>query len=99
MVRGGGDPSPVAYAQARRDPPLDYRWTRVVCLAALAPAVCLVCHPLRATEALPAPGTIVTVAGNGRDGYAGDNGPAAKAVFTAPLGRVVDRESNLYLAD
>ena len=78
---------------------MDYRWTRVVCLAALAPAVCLICRPLRATEALPAPGTIITVAGNGRDGYAGDNGPASKAVFTAPLGLTVDRESNLYIAD
>jgi sugar lactone lactonase YvrE len=60
-----------------------------------------VVFPLRAAApASPPPaGTIVTVAGNGKDGYAGDNGPASKAVFLGPLGLAVDAAGDLLVGD
>ena len=44
-------------------------------------------------------GTISTVAGNGRQGYSGDNGPAIKAQLDYPQGVAVDALGNLYIAD
>jgi|DewCreStandDraft_4_1066084.scaffolds.fasta_scaffold06561_5 sugar lactone lactonase YvrE len=44
-------------------------------------------------------GVIVTVAGTGRFGYAGDGGPATAARLALPMGVVVDQEGNLYIAD
>src|SRR6266851_1387583 len=60
-----------------------------------------VVFPLRAAApaAPPPAGTIVTVAGNGKDGYAGDNGPASKAVFLGPLGLAVDAAGDLLVGD
>jgi pimeloyl-ACP methyl ester carboxylesterase len=45
------------------------------------------------------PGTMLTVAGNGIQGYAGDQGPATGAEVYSPLGVSVDRNGNLFLAD
>ena len=42
---------------------------------------------------------ITTVAGNGVDGYAGDNGPAINAMLNRPSGVAVDAAGNLYIAD
>jgi uncharacterized protein (TIGR03437 family) len=44
-------------------------------------------------------GVITTVAGNGSDGFSGDNGPAASAQLNFPEGVAVDSAGNLYIAD
>ncbi len=44
-------------------------------------------------------GTITTVAGNGTQGFSGDNGLAVSASIDSPTGLVADSVGNLYLAD
>jgi len=44
-------------------------------------------------------GTITTVAGNGTQGYSGDNGAATSATLSYPCGVAVDSAGNLYIAD
>lgn len=44
-------------------------------------------------------GTIVTFAGDGNQGYSGDNGPATNASFSLPWGMAIDSAGNLYIAD
>ena len=44
-------------------------------------------------------GIISTAAGNGRQGFSGDGGPANLASVNRPGGVAVDREGNLYVAD
>lgn len=44
-------------------------------------------------------GAISTVAGNGNQGYSGDNGAATLAQLNAPQGVAVDNTGNLYIAD
>jgi trimeric autotransporter adhesin len=44
-------------------------------------------------------GVITTVAGNGVQGFSGDNGPAISAELNGPLGLVLDSSGNLYFAD
>jgi sugar lactone lactonase YvrE len=45
-------------------------------------------------------GVITTIAGvPGRAGYAGDGGPATKALLTQPAGIAVDYSGNLYICD
>jgi sugar lactone lactonase YvrE len=44
-------------------------------------------------------GVIATVAGNGLQGFSGDNGPATNAQLTLPQGVTVDSAGNLYIAD
>jgi len=44
-------------------------------------------------------GVIATLAGNGTPGYSGDNGPAAGAQLSAPIGIAVDSTGNVYIAD
>jgi uncharacterized repeat protein (TIGR01451 family) len=44
-------------------------------------------------------GTVTTVAGNGYQGYSGDDGPATSAQLNFPGGIAVDAAGNLYLAD
>jgi sugar lactone lactonase YvrE len=45
------------------------------------------------------PGTIVTLAGTGEPGFAGDGGPANAAALNEPKGMAVDAAGNLYIAD
>jgi len=44
-------------------------------------------------------GAITTAAGNGTPGFSGDNGPAANAQLSNPIGVAVDALGNLYIAD
>ncbi|MDX2044345.1 MAG: hypothetical protein SF097_24260 [Acidobacteriota bacterium] len=44
-------------------------------------------------------GVITTVAGNGTQGFSGDNGPATSAQLNQPLGVALDRNGNLLIAD
>jgi trimeric autotransporter adhesin len=44
-------------------------------------------------------GLITTVAGNGRSGYSGDNGPATSAGLAGPSAVKLDGAGNLYIAD
>jgi sugar lactone lactonase YvrE len=44
-------------------------------------------------------GLIATVAGNGTQGFSGDNGPAIGAKLALPSGVAVDSNGNLYIAD
>ena len=44
-------------------------------------------------------GIITTVAGNGKQGYSGDNGTATQAELNVPTGLAVDSSGNLYIAD
>ena len=42
-------------------------------------------------------GVITTVAGNGTQGFSGDNGPATSAQLNIPIGVAVDSAGNLYI--
>ena len=53
-------------------------------------------HRIRKVDAA---GVISTVAGNGRDGYSGDGGPAVRAQLAEPWGAAADGAGNLYIAD
>ena len=44
-------------------------------------------------------GVITTVAGNGDQGFSGDNGPATSASLDEPNGVVLDSAGNIYIAD
>ncbi len=44
-------------------------------------------------------GVVNTVAGNGSQGFGGDNGPTTQAQLDTPTGLVVDVAGNLYIAD
>ncbi len=44
-------------------------------------------------------GTITTVAGNGTQGFSGDNGPAIDAAFYGISGLAADAAGNLYISD
>src|SRR6266849_464960 len=44
-------------------------------------------------------GIISTVAGNGAQGFSGDNGPATSAMLNYPEGIALDSAGNLYIAD
>ena len=44
-------------------------------------------------------GIITTIAGNGTQGFSGDNGPATAASIDSPTGLALDAANNLYLAD
>ncbi|MFP5204423.1 MAG: Ig-like domain repeat protein [Acidobacteriota bacterium] len=62
----------------------------------------MVCGPKAGTFfgfACTTPGTITTIVGNGKLGYAGDGGPATAATVTTPKAVAVDGAGNLYLAD
>ncbi len=44
-------------------------------------------------------GIIHTIAGNGKQGFSGDGGPAALASLHGPYGMAIDQRDTLYLAD
>jgi uncharacterized protein (TIGR03437 family) len=47
----------------------------------------------------PVSGLLTLVAGNGTDGYSGDNGPATGALLNEPGALTLDASGNLYIAD
>ncbi len=53
----------------------------------------------RRIRKVDAAGVITTVAGNGRQGYGGDGGPAVAAQLSFPIGVALDGAGNLYIAD
>lgn len=53
----------------------------------------------RVRKIVAATGIIVTVAGNGTQGFSGDNGPATAASIDTPTGLTIDATGDLYLAD
>jgi NHL repeat-containing protein len=67
--------------------------TLAVGVTALSPALIS-----RAAEP-PVPGTIITVAGTGQDGFSGDKGPAAKARLSYPIGIAIDAAGNVFIGD
>lgn len=44
-------------------------------------------------------GTVVTIAGTGKQGFGGDGGPATEALFSEPHSIVLDGKGGLYIAD
>ena len=50
-------------------------------------------------EVVKATGDITTVAGDGGQGYSGDNGPATAAELNFPVGVAVDSVGDLFIAD
>ena len=54
-------------------------------------------HRIRKVDAET--GIITTVAGNGTEGFSGDDGPATEASLKNPFGIFVDIAGNLYIAD
>jgi len=44
-------------------------------------------------------GVITTIAGNGTEGFSGDNGPAFNAQLSGPVGVAVDSAGNVYITD
>jgi uncharacterized protein (TIGR03437 family) len=44
-------------------------------------------------------GLVTAVAGNGTQGFSGDNGPATSAQLSRPVGLALDSAGNLYIAD
>jgi sugar lactone lactonase YvrE len=54
-------------------------------------------HRIRRIDATT--GLITTIAGNGTQGFSGDNGPATAASIDSPTGLALDASNNLYLAD
>jgi sugar lactone lactonase YvrE len=54
-------------------------------------------HRIRRIDA--ATGVITTIAGNGTQGFSGDNTPATAASIDSPTGLALDASNNLYLAD
>ncbi len=53
----------------------------------------------RIREVVAATGKIITVAGNGKAGYSGDDGPAIDAELNLPGGIAFDATGNLFIAD
>ena len=54
-------------------------------------------HRIRRVDART--GLITTIAGTGERGFAGDGGPAVRAMLNEPYGVVVDRAGTVYFAD
>ena len=54
-------------------------------------------HRIRRVDAVT--GLITTVAGNGIQGFSGDNGPAIAASLDSPQGLALDAANHLYLSD
>lgn len=56
-------------------------------------------HNNRIIKIDPTGTSSTTVAGNGVQGFSGDDGPATKASFSLPTGIAVDSQGNIFIAD
>ncbi|MBX7221598.1 MAG: SMP-30/gluconolactonase/LRE family protein [Blastocatellia bacterium] len=54
-------------------------------------------HQIRKVDGVT--GVITTLAGTGSPGFAGDNGPATKALLNQPQGLAVDPRGNIFVSD
>jgi uncharacterized protein (TIGR03437 family) len=86
----GGDGGPAATANLN---------SPAAVLAAPNGIVYIADYNNHAIRKVSAAGTITTVAGNGRPGYAGDGNQAALAQLNSPSGLALDPAGNLYVAD
>ncbi|HEY3285312.1 MAG TPA: hypothetical protein VGN26_23820 [Armatimonadota bacterium] len=64
-----------------------------------AAAVLLLLLRMQPALAIPAPGTIVSVAGRGTIGHSGDGGPALSAELNRPAGLAIDARGRVVLVD
>jgi sugar lactone lactonase YvrE len=55
------------------------------------------CHCVRKINSVTGEATVV--AGNGSEGFSGDNGPAIRARLNNPLGIAIDSDNNIFIAD
>jgi sugar lactone lactonase YvrE len=65
----------------------------------LAMTPCFSLLPLLAAAEAPKPGTLLTVAGTGKEGFSGDGGPALQAMLDNPYGLALDAAGILFIAD
>ena len=66
----------------------------------IGPVTCLVMPQERIVQRVDVKtGLLTTVAGNGRVGFSGDNGPATSAELAGAKSIAVDSDGNLYIAD
>src|SRR4051794_15814936 len=68
-------------------------------LIMLIAAIAVVTLTAAASGAGHKAGTINTIAGNGKEGFSGDGGPARKAKISNPSAIAVDRKGNVYFVD
>jgi beta-lactamase regulating signal transducer with metallopeptidase domain/sugar lactone lactonase YvrE len=54
---------------------------------------------IRCVRKVTPDGIISTIAGNGKDGFSGDGGPATEARLSEPVSVTVDSAGNLYITD
>ena len=66
---------------------------------ALDPAGHVYFTALNSVYRLDSSGNAIRIAGNGRPGFSGDNGPALNAQLNAPQGLAIDTAGDVYVAD
>ncbi len=66
---------------------------------ALDPAGNVYFTALNSVYRVDSSGNAIRVAGNGRPGFSGDNGPATSAQLNAPQGLAIDTAGDIYIAD
>jgi hypothetical protein len=71
----------------------------VVALVVLVIAGLIRPSHIACAQAPVASGTVITIAGNGSTGFAGDGGPATSANLAGPLGLAIGPEGKLYISD
>jgi sugar lactone lactonase YvrE len=75
------------------------RYFALCALAALGLTVSAGAFVVRAAVVPLAPGTLITVAGNGQKGFSGDGGPGTQARLNNPYTVAMDAAGNLFIAD
>ena len=69
-------------------------WPTTVSAISISPKL-----PTTVVRRVSPSGILVTVAGTGTQGFAGDGGPATSALLDSPLAVALDSAANLYVAD
>jgi streptogramin lyase len=91
-VAGGGHFNPIATQALLADP----GWSLAVDSQG---NVYFPCDVMERVFKLTPQGQLKVIAGNGAEGYGGDNGPATAAELNLPVGVAVDAQGNVYIAD